>query len=480
MKKSLYTYFIWGYLVFGVLCCAIVFLCSSFLTYEHCLKYKAAELYEQATSLAESYSELYGEKGYPDNLQDHMSMLAAYTGQRIWFINGEGRICYDSADSNNLTDTIVESFDITDSHQYYRTGDFYGSMTSDVLSVLAPVTGNFQTYGYIVIHIPLSEVESLADQMMPSIYYTVLLVYFVSLLILLLVHVYVILPLSKITQAANEYAAGNLKYTVQVDSQDEFGYLADTLNLMTQELSYAEENQKKFIANVSHDFRSPLTSIKGYLEAMIDGVIPPENQEKYIRIVIAETERLNNLTQSMLSLNSLERKNMHLEYSNFDICPLIKNVCATFEGKCFSRNITIDLRLSSASIPVHADMGRIQQVIYNLTDNAIKFSNNNSSIRIQVTEKREKVFVAVKDYGIGIPKENLKKIWNRFFKTDESRGKDKYGTGLGLSIVKEIIQAHGENIDVISTEGIGTEFIFSLTKANSDNEAGIPRTFFRG
>ena len=125
----------------------------------------------------------------------------------------------------------------------------------------------------------------------------------------------------------------------------------------------------------------------------------------------------------------------------------------------------LDLTFSENITMVHADLGKIQQVLYNLIDNAIKFSHQDSIIYIQTTLKYEKVFVSVKDTGIGIPKDSLKKIWERFYKTDLSRGKDKKGTGLGLAIVKEIIQNHGETIDVISTEGVGTEFIFTLPRA---------------
>ena len=125
--------------------------------------------------------------------------------------------------------------------------------------------------------------------------------------------------------------------------------------------------------------------------------------------------------------------------------------------------MSIELILSGQNLYVTADMAKIQQVIYNLTDNAIKFSHPDSSITIETTEKNDKVFVSVKDSGIGIPSDSLKKVWERFYKTDLSRGKDKRGTGLGLAIVKEIIQAHDENINVISTEGVGTEFIFTLS-----------------
>ena len=142
----------------------------------------------------------------------------------------------------------------------------------------------------------------------------------------------------------------------------------------------------------------------------------------------------------------------------------------SFEPSCKAKNLTIDLILVDEKMNVEADMGKIQQVLYNLLDNAIKFSHQDSSVKIETYEKHHKIFVSVKDYGIGIPKDNLNQIWSRFYKTDLSRGKDKKGTGLGLSIAKEIIQSHNENINVVSTEGVGTEFIFSLPIVDSDED----------
>ena len=234
----------------------------------------------------------------------------------------------------------------------------------------------------------------------------------------------------------------------------------------TRVLRSREESLRRQIANVSHDFRSPLTSIKGYLEAIKDGTIPPELYDKYLGILISETERLNKLTQGMLTLNSLDSKGF-LTRSNFDINRVIKDTAATFEGTCNAKDIVLDLTFAADIQMVYADLGKIQQVLYNLIDNAIKFSRENSVIYIQTSLKYEKVFISVKDTGIGIPKESIKKIWDRFYKSDLSRGKDKKGTGLGLAIVKEIIQAHGENIDVISTQGVGSEFIFTLPKATA-------------
>ena len=272
----------------------------------------------------------------------------------------------------------------------------------------------------------------------------------------------VYIPIRKITHAADEYSKGNFDAKIDVHSNDEIGYLAASLNYMANELNTLEEDQRKFISNVSHDFRSPLTSIKGYVEAMLDGTIPVEMQEKYLNIILFETERLNKLTKSLLELNKFGSHGVMLDVTDFDINQTIKTTLLTFEGICANKHIRFNLILSGEQLFVTADFSKIQQVLYNLIDNAIKFSHQDSTITIETTEKNDKVFVSVKDTGIGIPKDSLKKIWERFYKTDLSRGKDKRGTGLGLSIVKEIIQAHGENINCISTEGVGTEFIFTL------------------
>ncbi|MDY2606851.1 MAG: HAMP domain-containing sensor histidine kinase, partial [Lachnospiraceae bacterium] len=203
------------------------------------------------------------------------------------------------------------------------------------------------------------------------------------------------------------------------------------------------------------------------VEAMKDGTIPPEMQGKYLDIVLFETERLTKLTKSLLTLNAWDNKSNRLDLTEFNLYEMIKPIINSFEGKCEKKHITIDLILASKDYYVSADRSKIEQVIYNLLDNAIKFSHNDSSIQLDIHDKNDKIFISVKDTGIGIPKESISKIWDRFYKTDLSRGKDKTGTGLGLSITKEIINAHDENINVISTEGVGTEFIFTLKKVKA-------------
>ena len=234
---------------------------------------------------------------------------------------------------------------------------------------------------------------------------------------------------------------------------------------MAGELKNSNEYQRKFIANVSHDFRSPLTSIKGYAEAIRDGVVPYEMQDKYLGIIVSESERLTKLSREMLTLEKVDPMTAMLNPSVFNLNAMIKETSEAFGSACLSKNIVINLLLEGEEIYVRADYSRIQQVLYNLIDNAIKFSKKDSSIEIETSTLKNKARISVKDHGAGIASSDLPKIWERFYKTDPSRGRDPKGTGLGLSIVKDIIQAHNQKISVISTPGIGSEFTFTLDLA---------------
>ena len=467
MTHSLYSKFILGYLVFGLLGFVFIATFSSRMTRDYLIQSRANTLYDEACLIASSYSTMY--QGQPQDLSDaspQLRAVAQFLGAEVMVVNRQGTIIVDSTGGSRVH-TVIDNFDPTAiGNRSYSIGRYNSLFAEDVLSVSAPITGNYNTYGYVLIHLPMSQVKDAQNGVLNILYITSFLIFVLSSIILLVFTKTVYLPLRKITVGANEYAAGNLDYRIAVPTHDEMGYLANTLNYMSDELTKMEDYQTTFIANVSHDFRSPLTSIKGYLEAILDGTIPPEMYGKYLSRVISETERLHKLTESMLTLNSLDNRG-YLSRSNFDINRVIKDTAASFEGTCDNKNIVFDLTFSDNIQMVYADLGKIQQVLYNLIDNAIKFSHHNSTIYIQASSRYEKIFISVKDTGIGIPKDSLKKIWERFYKTDLSRGKDKRGTGLGLSIVKEIIQAHGENIDVVSTEGVGTEFIFSLPRSTN-------------
>ena len=469
MKRTLYIKFLLAYLLFGIFGFIVVATFVYSMTYDRLRRDKAENMYQMATQIANTYAaDLYNSETSLETVYYELSSLSMYmSGSPIWIINPSGRLVLDSSRMLGPgEEVVIEGFNptVTGSY-YYTTGDFWGSFKQEMLSVIAPITANYKVQAYVVIHTPTAAIQEKANTFLNISYLMLIVLFLLSLIILIFFTELVYVPLRKSTTATEQYAAGNMAYEFSVESEDEMGYLAASLAYMAGEIARQEDDQRKFIANVSHDFRSPLTSIRGYLVAMQDGTIPPEMHDRYLGIVINETDRLTKLTNEMLTLNNLNTRGMLLDKSDFDINQVIRNVAASFEGTCIDKRIAIELVLTDDTMLVNADVSKIQQVLYNLLDNAIKFSHNDSSIKIETTEKHSKVFVSVKDSGIGIPKEDQKLIFDRFYKSDLSRGKDKKGTGLGLAIVKEIIKAHEENINVISTTGVGTEFIFSLPKA---------------
>lgn len=473
MKKKLYLKFLLAYLIFSCFGLIVVATFSSNLTTEHLKRDTAETLYKEASFISKSYAaQLYNNQITVESAYTQLTALASYMSCSIWVVNPSGTVVINSGVETDISNPkVISGFDpsIT-SDSYYTVGDFFGEFDQEMLSVFTPISFNYKIKGYVVIHKPMQDIYDSSNNLLNITYITLVLLIFLSLIILIFFTEMFYIPLKKIIAATEQFAAGNMHYELPVESDDELGYLAASLNYMASEVAKSEDNQKKFVANVSHDFRSPLTSIKGYLEAMLDGTIPPELNEKYLRIVLNETERLTKLTNSLLTLNNLNIKGVALEKTDFDMNQVIRNTAATFEGICNSKQITISLILTGETMYVNADMTKIQQVLYNLLDNALKFSQDHSTITIETRDKNNKLFVSVKDEGIGIPKDSLKQIFDRFYKTDLSRGKDKKGTGLGLSITKEIIQSHGEHINVISTEGVGSEFIFTLQKVDMDDE----------
>ena len=468
MRSTLYLKFIALYIAFGFLSIFCVGTLTSHLMLNQIEDNISSSIYREASLFANDYlPDYFSGDLTASSVRKQLSGMQDYIGASVWFVERDGSLIAASSIKGHPTaPAAIENFDPTENgSSLYSVGTFHDFFSEKVITVITPVTSGFRTDGYLLVHKPYEDLKIECDQYLTPVYITVCVIFGLSFLFLIGLHFLIYRPLRQITEAATQYASGNLEYEIPVTTQDEIGYLSASLNYMSRQLKDMEDYQKKFVANVSHDFRSPLTSIKGYLEAMADGTIPVEMQDRYFKILLFETERLTDLTADLLTLNEFDTKNLLLDYSDFDIHEVIKNTATSFEGTCKQKRISIELLFAAKRLVVHGDKGKITQVLYNLLDNAIKFSSNDSEITIETTERNGKVLISVKDHGIGIPKKSITKIWDRFYKSDLSRGKDKKGTGLGLAIVKEIIQAHNENINVISTEGVGTEFVFTLKKA---------------
>ena len=469
LHRTIYLKLIIAYLLFFLLSFIMIATVNSRMILKDLTRTQAESLYRECQLVATTYgNDIYKGQEARENALQQLKAIDTYISAEIRVIDQGGRQILDSRSSRF---EVFPEFDPAAVGSYYLVSDFYGTYDENYLSVFYPITSSYKVRGYVVIQTPMSGLYASRDRLLNISYLTMLFMYILSLLVLIAFGFIVYSPVKKITKAAEAYARGNYSFDPDVASRDEIGYLAGTLHYMASEIDRSEDNQRKFIANVSHDFRSPLTSIRGYLTAMLDGTIPPEMHEKYLNVVLNETERLTKLTNGLLELNSLNDRGMVLTLTDFDINAVIRQICETFEVLCKEKKISIELILSGETLYVYADMGKIQQVIANLVDNAIKFSHSNSIIKVETTEKGDKAFVSVKDSGIGIPADAQKMVFDRFYKTDLSRGKDKKGTGLGLAIAREIIQAHHQNINVISTEGVGSEFIFTIDKSRNMEEA---------
>lgn len=469
MIKKLSRKFTEAYLFVGFLGFLLITLSGSHMIESLLEKDISSDLYQSAYRIAENEEIRHNLSASGlQNIKEKLTMVADYPNTIIWIINEKGEVVLSTRRDIEPENPIgLDNFDPSLwGSTYYQVGYFYGYFKDSArLSVIAPITDNMTTKGYIAIHYMMSSLYQKRGQYLSILQLLFLIVYAMMALILVVFYRHVHKPLREIKKGVTEYSNGNLAYKIPVQTDDELGYLANNLNYMAEKMNRNGQYQRQFISNVSHDFRSPLTSIKGYIEAMRDGTIPVEMQDKYLGIIAYEADRLEKLTKGLLTLNELDIHKRLLNIQPFDINDTIKKTVATYEGDCTRRHILLELILSGKELYAMADVEQIQQVLHNLLNNAIKFSPDNSTIIVETTEKNDRIFVTVQDHGIGIPKESLSKIWERFYKTDISRGKDQKGTGLGLSIVKEIIHAHDQNINVISTEGIGTEFIFTLEKA---------------
>lgn len=271
----------------------------------------------------------------------------------------------------------------------------------------------------------------------------------------------ILTPLKEMTLAAKRFGEGDFSEKVCISDQNEMGFLANTLNDMASSLEAIEENRKSFISNVSHELRTPMTTIGGFVDGILDGTIPENRHREYLRTVSEEINRLARLVRSMLNISKYEAGEMQLQTEDFDITELTVKTVLLFEKRIEGKNIDIQ-GLDAERLYVNADMDLVQQVIFNLTENAVKFVNEGGYISYSFRIEDGAAAVVVRNSGEGLRKNEINKVFDRFYKTDESRGKDKTGVGLGLSIVRSIIKLHNGSVLVRSKTGEYTEFEFTL------------------
>ncbi len=271
-------------------------------------------------------------------------------------------------------------------------------------------------------------------------------------------------PLRQMSSAAKQFGKGDFSVRVSATGNDEIKELATAFNNMAESLSASEITRKSFVANVSHELKTPMTTIAGFIDGILDGTIPEEKQDYYLHIVSDEIKRLSRLVRSMLDLSRIDSGELKLNFQKFDMLDVLVNIIITFEQEIDRKRIEIRGLDTITPKVVYGDKDLLHQVIYNLIENAVKFTNEGGYIEFNIIESLERFDFIIKNSGIGIKTSEIEHVFERFYKTDKSRSKDKKGLGLGLYLVRSIIRLHGGDISAKSNEGEYTEFDFYLPK----------------
>ena len=434
------------------------------------------ELIYQGEKIATAIDKAYhtGNIGNISKLAYEMQVLEDYMRAGVLLMDEDGVVVLASPGMNKKLLGQVLAFDglaegVLDGHVVSLQTGTNSMFGSPMLVVGYPIsTGNLSG---IFMCRSMPEIQLSINQMYRAGISSLLIAFCLTAMVSLITSKKMTQPLQEMNRAAKEIAGGNLEKRVEIQSADELGQLAGSFNHMAESLSNIEKSRRAFIANVSHDLRSPLTSMQGFLTAMLDGTIPLEKQEHYLRIVLEETQRLSRLAEGIVDMSRAQNSKIILEESVFDINELIRENSSILEPQMQARDLSVRVTFAEEKTYVYADRDKISRVIHNLMGNAVKFSHTHGMIRVETTYGNNgKIFVSVGDDGIGISQEEQKSIFDRFYKGDDTRNLDKSGAGLGLSIVRELIQAHGESIVVQSKEGEGSEFIFSLTPAKKEQK----------
>ncbi len=272
-------------------------------------------------------------------------------------------------------------------------------------------------------------------------------------------------PLRQMNALTKQFAKGRFEVRVPVEGYDEIAELATAFNNMAESLEQLETMRNSFIANVSHDLRTPMTTILGFIEGITSGVIPEEKHAYYLGVISEEVRRLSRLVTDLLDLSRLESGTRKFNFTKFDICETARQILISCEQRIEGKRLEVVFDADRDNMLAYADRDAIHQVLYNLCDNAIKFAAEGGEFRVALAFEKERIAVTVYNDGEGIPPEDLPFVFERFYKSDKSRGRDKTGAGLGLYIVKTIVEAHGGRIEAKSDLGEGCAFCFTVPRA---------------
>jgi len=333
--------------------------------------------------------------------------------------------------------------------------------------IINSTTGN--SMGIVIVSSPMKSMTLVLEKLSDIFFFVSVLVIFISVVLVVLFVRRMSQPLHAMAKAASDFGHGNLnaRFITNGGNAQEVEELALAFNNMASSLQKSEYQRQEFVAGVSHELKTPMTTIAGYVDGMLDGTIPPEKHRHYLQIVSDETKRLSRLVRSMLDISQLQDQGGIPEEkkTQFDLEETVGQVLITFEQKILSKNLVVEVDMPEHPVYTRANQDYITQVIYNLLDNAVKFSPEGGTLEVVIREGGNKVYVSISNNGSTIPAEELPLVFDRFHKLDKSRSQNRDGWGLGLYIVKTIVCSHGEDISVTSRAG-KTTFTFTMPLVN--------------
>ncbi len=348
----------------------------------------------------------------------------------------------------------------------YR-GELSGIVGPSSLTYGKRIVTEGQTVGYVFSIVSTEREDRLIQIMRNTVINSSIWVLLAAVIAAYFITERIVNPLRAMTRASKKFAKGDFTERVTVSGRDEVAELATAFNHMADSLDNLEKMRNTFLASVSHDLRTPMTTIAGFIDGITSGAIPEEQHGYYLEYISTEVHRLSRLVSQLLDVSRLESGDRKFNFTDFDVAELSRLIIISFERKLEEKRLEVEFITDEDSVLVRADKDSIHQVIYNLCHNAIKFSRETGRFIISITrEKNKRIRISVYDDGQTLTESDVNHIFDRFYKSDESRGLDKNGVGLGLYICKTIIEAHGEQIGVIAHED-GCEFYFTLKEGES-------------
>lgn len=390
----------------------------------------------------------------------------------IWIVNSDGTVwqAVDPSGQTSVTNEEIQMY-FEDMIAELQKGNAVKVVTEEsnffntpVITVAKPVMSDTTVTGYVFVHKKIGELEASLMAMYRQIVLAACISAALGIILTYLFSKSMLRPLSVVNTGAKQLAKGHFDIRLDVSSKDEIGQLADTFNSVASELRKYEATRESLVANVSHELRSPLTSMQGLLQGVIDGTIPREEAEHYLGVVLDETKRLGLLISDMLDLAKIESGQFPMQIEKVELSELLRRTLITFESKIEAKRLEVSVDLPDEKQYVYADENRLKQVLHNVIENAIKFVNEGGELKVSTSATEASIFVNINNSGEPIPREDLPYLFDRFYKIDKSHSRAKEGTGIGLSIVKNILKEHGQKIWVTSNAQDGTTFTFTLKK----------------